>query len=141
MESKVPMEMDVLRRAPEIQAAFDQKYEASVVDEATDIWALGLMGYELLTGRPAYKQGLQRTVRRMLVGKAPLPWEDHAGSPASSRHLADGQVADAVRAVVLSCLARDPASRPSASSFAASLEEILHLTSRPREIVFSGSDN
>lgn len=124
-ESRVPMEMDVLRRAPEIQAACDQKCEACVVHKATDMWALGLMGHELLTGKPAFPQGLPRVICRMLSGKAPLPWEDHAGSRDNSKELAYGQASDATRTAVLACLARDPANRPSASMLADNLEKLL----------------
>ena len=81
--------------APE-QAAGDAN-----IDHRADIYALGAMSYELLSGQPVFAG---RTAQRMLaahMGEAPRPIAEHrAGVPAS---LAD---------LVMRCLAKDPNDRP-----------------------------
>jgi tetratricopeptide (TPR) repeat protein len=81
--------------APE-QAAGDAD-----IDHRADIYSLGAMAYELLTGKQVFAD---RTAQRMLaahMGEAPRPvTELRADTPSA---LAD---------VVMSCLAKDPASRP-----------------------------
>jgi eukaryotic-like serine/threonine-protein kinase len=81
--------------APE-QAAGDAD-----IDHRADIYALGAMAYELLTGRPVFAD---RTAQRMLaahMGEAPRPVSELRSDTPSS--LAD---------LVMSCLAKDPAARP-----------------------------
>jgi tetratricopeptide (TPR) repeat protein len=81
--------------APE-QAAGDAD-----IDHRADIYALGAMAYELLTGKPVFAD---RTAPRMLaahMGEAPRPvTELRVDTPAA---LAD---------LVMSCLAKDPTGRP-----------------------------
>src|SRR5689334_19070190 len=81
--------------APE-QAAGDAD-----IDHRADIYSLGAMAYELLTGKQVFAD---RTAQRMLaahMGEAPRPvTELRADTPSA---LAD---------VVMSCLAKDPAGRP-----------------------------
>lgn len=80
------------------------------------------MGYELLTGKTAFPPGLPRgTIRRMLNDKAPLPWEDHANSSEFTDELADNEL----KGIVLSCLARKPAVRPSTMGLASTLHKLL----------------
>jgi eukaryotic-like serine/threonine-protein kinase len=81
--------------APE-QAAGDAD-----IDHRADIYALGAMAYELLTGKPVFAD---RTAPRMLaahMGETPRPVTELRSDTPSS--LAD---------LVMSCLAKDPASRP-----------------------------
>jgi tetratricopeptide (TPR) repeat protein len=81
--------------APE-QAAGDAD-----IDHRADIYALGAMAYELLTGKPVFAD---RTAPRMLaahMGEAPRPvTELRADTPTALSEL------------VMRCLAKDPASRP-----------------------------
>lgn len=86
------------------------------------------MGYELLNGNTAFPPGLPRgTIRRMLHGKAPLPWEDHANSSELTDELADNEI----KGIVLSCLARDPTVRPPATALAATFEKLLAAAAPP----------
>ncbi len=94
--------------APE-QAAGDPN-----IDARADIYSLGAMAYELLTGKVVFAD---RTAQRMLaahMGEAPAPITAfRADLPAS---LAD---------VIMQCLAKDPNDRPqSASDIARVLETI-----------------
>ena len=81
--------------APE-QAAGDPD-----VDHRADLYAWGVMAYELLAGRPPFHG---RTPHRLLaahMSEAPTPLADHR--PDVPRALAD---------LVMRCLAKDPAARP-----------------------------
>ena len=121
-DSALPLEIATQWTPPEVQKARDRKHESVVADPSTDIWAFGIMGYELLTGKTAFPPGLPRgTIRRMLHGKAPLPWEANAHSSELSAELTDNEL----KGIVLSCLARKPAVRPSAAALAATLGKLL----------------
>ena len=121
-ESSVPLEVSTRWTPPEIQKARDRRLDTVTAATSADIWAFGIMGYELLTGNTAFQPGLPRgTIRRMLHGKAPLPWEDHANSTDLTAELADSEL----KGIVLSCLARKPAVRPSAAALASTLHKLL----------------
>lgn len=120
--SAVPLEVSTRWTSPEFQQARDRKAETVAADTSTDIWAFGIMGYELLTGKPAFPPGLPRgTIRRMLLGKAPLPWEDHANSSELTEQLEDNEM----KGIVLSCLARKPSIRPHSAALAATFSKIM----------------
>ncbi|HET9426292.1 MAG TPA: protein kinase [Gemmatimonadaceae bacterium] len=99
--------------APE-QAAGDP-----YVDHRADIYALGCMAYELLSGQPPFAG---RTPQRMLaahMGEEPKPLLEVA--PMTSHALAT---------LVMSCLAKDPAARPqSARDLIKALDAIASGTS------------
>jgi len=85
--------------APE-QAAGDAD-----IDHRADIYALGAMAYELLSGRPVFAD---RTAQRMLaahMGEAPRPIADLR--PDAPAPLAD---------LVMRCLSKDPNARPQAAT-------------------------
>ena len=74
---------------------------------AQDIWALGVVAYELMTGQAAFGEGAgDRDVRAQLLGRAPLAWEEQGGE----ERLKELQV---LRPSVLRCLSRNPSQRPS----------------------------
>lgn len=124
----MPLEISTRWTPPEILKARDRKHESFTVDTAADIWAFGIMGYELLTGNTAFPPGLPRgTIRRMLHGKAPLPWEDHANSSELTDELTDNEV----KGLVLSCLARSPSIRPPAAALAATLQKLVEASKPP----------
>lgn len=83
------------------------------VGPATDIWSLGLVLYEALTGTHPFRATSQRTtLRRML--RDPV-------EPVSSRVAG---VSPAVDQVIASALSHDADHRPSASGFSASLSAV-----------------
>lgn len=80
------------------------------VDAATDVWSLGLIAFELLTGERVF--GPQTTadeIRAAISGRTPMPWEDPERAPALLRKLR------ILRRTVMQCLSRDAAARPSAA--------------------------
>lgn len=72
------------------------------VDWRTDIYALGCVAYWLLTGRTVFEGGtpMQRVMDH--VQKTPVAPSHHAKQP----------IPEALDAIVLSCLEKDPADRP-----------------------------
>jgi serine/threonine protein kinase len=80
-----------------------------VVSEAADMWALGVIAFELLTGQRTFPFGTTKhQVFDQISGRSPLPWEDPAGYTQRAAALRG------LRRSVMLCLSRDPAQRPSA---------------------------
>ena len=78
-----------------------------VVDASIDMWALGVIAVELLSGRRVFAPPMSESeARDQLAGRAPLPWEDERTRDAVHASL------KALRRSVLKCLDRDPAQRP-----------------------------
>ena len=110
-------------RPPELQKACDRKQDAMEASTAADIWAFGVMGYEILTEKSAFAPGMPRgTMRRMLIGRAPLPWEDHSNSADLTDDISDNEL----KGIVLSCLARKPDIRPTAEALALTLQKLVN---------------
>ncbi len=80
--------------APE-QAAADPH-----IDHRADIYALGVVGYELLTGRPPFTGPTPQAVLAAQVTQAPVPVEQHRST-----------VPPALAALIMRCLAKKPADR------------------------------
>jgi hypothetical protein len=90
------------------------------VDTRTDIYALGVLLYQLLTGRPPFSAGSQSELEELHL---------HAPPPAPS-HLAP--VPAALDAVVRRCLAKRPADRyPETVSLLEDVRRALEPSTRP----------
>ncbi len=70
------------------------------VDERTDIWAAGLVLYELATGRRAFGQGHQASVIAAIVSAAPV---------APSR--VNARISAGLEGIIAKCLEKDPENR------------------------------
>ena len=86
-----------------------ERLESGEIDEASDLWAIGVLLYEMLTGVPPFRGGDTRRVEQLIKSRQP-PAPPDAGCPA------------ALKAIVAKMLAPDLASRyPSASAIVADL--------------------
>jgi len=101
----------------------EQWRSASTVDLRADIWALGVVMYELLTGRvPLQGVPLGERQARLLAGAIPSPAEIHPG------------ISDELARVILRCLKADPASRwRSVAHLATALRDAGPTTTREAE--------
>ncbi|MGH1341054.1 MAG: serine/threonine protein kinase [Nannocystales bacterium] len=101
-----------------------EQFTGAAIDARTDIYALGLITYEMLCGRTPF------------VSDNPMSYvHSHVYSAVPSlQELVPGMVPPAVERVVLSALAKDPGGRPhSASAFADALRASLHTAPRAPE--------
>ena len=71
-----------MRYAPPEELSALQKGEHSVAaDAAADVWALGVIAFELLTRHRVFGSSVARdTMKAQLLGREALPWEREAGA-------------------------------------------------------------
>lgn len=74
----------------------------NVVDHRTDLYALGAVGYFLLTGRPVFTGESLVDLCRMHISEAPIPPSERLGQP----------VDPALEDVIMACLEKQPSMRP-----------------------------
>ncbi len=101
-----------LRGTPAYMAP--EQWRGEAASEAADVWALGVVLYELLTGERPFQGKDLLSLRARVQGGQPAPRLDHAREPLP-RGLA---------ALCAACLAKDPAHRPGAGWVAAQLREL-----------------
>jgi serine/threonine protein kinase len=72
----MPLSCSLTYAPPEVIAAFDAGETHITVTGAADMWSLGVISFELLTGRRAFpKECHLDEVRAQVIGAKPLPWE------------------------------------------------------------------
>lgn len=115
LENALAVENDEVSGTPAYMAPEQAQVRANKLTAATDIWGLGAILYQLLTGQPPFRGGTaQDTVKLVLEGqvRAPRRWV-----PLLPLDL---------QAIVMRCLKRDPAERyPSARALADDLQRYL----------------
>jgi hypothetical protein len=84
----------------------------AAVDARSDLYALGAVGYFLLTGTPVFPGKTAVAICSRHLGEAPEPPSRRLGAPVPAD----------LEAVILRCLAKNPADRPAS---AAELESLL----------------
>jgi len=69
---------DLRHAAPELVLADLGRMDTIAANEATDMWALGCIAFELLAGREIFgAQYSDEEVMSMLIGFVKLPWEEN----------------------------------------------------------------
>jgi serine/threonine-protein kinase len=95
---------------PPEQAAGEEKH----VGPGADIYSLGAILYETLTGRPPFQGKYLLETLRLVLTQEPVPPRQH-----------DPGIPDALEAICLRCLAKEPRQRyPTAAALAGALEEV-----------------
>ncbi len=96
----------------------------SEVDRSSDVYALGAILYELVTGRPPFKDArIMETLRQVLQDPVPPPSKLRAGVSAD------------LEALVLKALDKDKSRRhPTASAFAKALEAVMAKPAPPAAV-------
>jgi len=86
-----------------------------------DVWAVAAIAWELLTGEPPFRSGLQ-AVATILSGKRPaLPRR-------VSSHVQFGGLSEQIHELIMQCFERDPNNRPTAARLAELCDDICYLT-------------
>lgn len=126
---EVPITYTLAYMPPEVAIAVKRGDRTIRSDPAADVWALGVIAYELLTGTALLPPLVapQNDAWRQLLGKALLPWE--AGSEGATERLSQLR---ALKRGVLACLERDPKDRPTSDSVLTTWTHIFDTQTRTR---------
>jgi eukaryotic-like serine/threonine-protein kinase len=117
--SEAELSFTLTYAAPEVVAAYEAGQHNHAVHPASDVWSLGIIAFELLTGERAF--GPLTTVEEIMAhiaGRQPMPWE----GPRREDLL---RKLRAFKANVLECLHRDPARRPAMRTVVRGWEHVL----------------
>eukprot|EP00892_Ulva_mutabilis_P004417 jgi/Ulvmu1/2347/UM013_0195.1 len=116
---EAPLTFTFAYAAPEVLAALHRGESSVAVSPAVDAWALGVMIFELLTGRPAFDVFMKGrdSVIAQILGQQPAPWD--ALSDVDRKKLG------AFKGPVMELLRRDRSQRPSMMQFYANCNAIF----------------
>ena len=95
-----------------------------VVHPSADVWALGVMAFEVLSGRRAVQSSSE--LQAVVSGKQRYPWEVQAAADTGEEPWRKLRL----WALVEACLARDPAARPTAATVVQRLQKSFQMTTR-----------
>jgi serine/threonine protein kinase len=107
---------------PEVVRALQAGKFQMKVEPSADVWALGMVAYELLTRSRAFPSGMdQDEICDQITGKSPLPWENEMTKRDKLNKLKQ------LKPSVLRCLSRDPLERPTVEQLHAAWIRTLDL--------------
>ena len=102
-----PLSFSISWAAPELAAAFFRGEDTIVADPAADMWALGVIAYELITNSRVFGVSENRkSALHKIIGRDSLPWE-HPDPEVNKLSKLRG-----LRGMILACLSRDASQRP-----------------------------
>lgn len=110
-----PLDDDVRYAAPEVLHALQQNQRVAA-HPAQDIWTLGVLAYELVTGTRAFAGVPPDAIYKCANAVTPYPWSAHPPHP--------NLLASEARAIIEGCLRRDPMSRASAQQIFNKLQRL-----------------
>jgi serine/threonine protein kinase len=120
--------------APEDVAAEEEGQLSSAADCMSDVWALGVIAYELLTHQRAFPHKASAAgAKSRLIGREPLPWE----LDGSRRDAEVDKTLDLLgpwRPSVLQCLERESVRRPQAAWLAATWGALASQNSKEERL-------
>jgi eukaryotic-like serine/threonine-protein kinase len=106
--------------APEAVTAYARGETRMLAMNALDVWSLGVIFYEFLTGSRVLACS-RDAIFAAAAGQVPLPWEERG----TQRHAADMRRLDLLRQLILAMLARDPATRITMAVFLSHLKMLM----------------
>lgn len=111
---------------PETLQAFHGGATSIVADASVDIWAIGVMAFELVTHKRAFNALTWPKVDVMLaaLGERAYDWESEVGT---FKHVPQLRI---LSKVVHACLQRDPVSRPTAFQLLTMLNSLYDSTTQ-----------
>jgi WD40 repeat protein len=115
LENALAVDNDEVSGTPAYMAPEQAQVRTNKLTAATDIWGLGAILYQLLTGQPPFRaETAQETVKLVLEGRVRTPRRWVSTLPLD------------VQAIVMRCLSRNPAERyPSARALADDLARFI----------------
>jgi len=115
LENALAVDNDEISGTPAYMAPEQAQVRANKLTAATDIWGLGAILYQLLTGQPPFRaETAQETVKLVLEGRVRTPRRWVSTLPLD------------VQAIVMRCLSRNPAERyPTARALADDLARFI----------------
>jgi serine/threonine protein kinase len=120
---RAPMFFTLAYAAPELIAAFEAGQESHITEPAVDVWALGVIAFEMLTGESMFEPFAgQDAALSAIAGRTHMPWE----GPRRNELLAK---LCALQPHVQECLQRDPLKRPTIDKVVEAWEDLFQSSS------------
>ena len=83
---EAPITCTLAYAAPETINALARGERTVIADAAVDVWALGVMAFELFTRTRAFEYGTREVIEAAMREPGTLPWE-RPGDPEFDRHM------------------------------------------------------
>jgi serine/threonine protein kinase len=111
--------------SPEVVAVFEAGQATHAVAPAADVWALGVIAFEMLTGESVFDPFSGKdAVLSAIAGRSQLPWEGPRRLELLARLYA-------FEPCVMACLQRDPTERPSVGAVVEAWVHLMQTSGAP----------